>query len=231
MELEWLDLGSAYYTPEEYAECLYYLDLIGKYLGGDQATFWAFKQLHASPHSILDVGCGGGTLTMRLAQRYPQAQVVGIDIAPEAIVWAQEKLKQASPSLTNINFYVPPTPYLYDLGMSFDVITSTLVCHHLAEDALVDFLKQAYQIANQAVIINDLHRHRFAEIGFSFLSRLFFRNRLIIHDGLLSIKRAFTRQEWFNYLQAAEIPLHKCSISWHWPFRWIVFIEVKKRNE
>src|SRR4249919_1198041 len=29
---------------------------------------------------ILDLGCGTGEITRRLAQRYPQAQLVGIDI-------------------------------------------------------------------------------------------------------------------------------------------------------
>lgn len=221
---EWIDLGPDYYTRAEYEDCLYQLDRIGRYLGGDQASFQAFQKLSEPPNSILDVGCGGGTLTMRLAEYYPHAQVLGIDIAQEAIIWAQKRLQAYIPPLTNIKFQVPSTPQLEYLPKTFDVVTSTLVCHHLSDEALIDFLKQSYRIAKKAVILNDLHRHILAEKGFSIIARLFFRNRLIIHDGLLSIKRAFIYDDWVNYLQAAAIPLDRCSITWHWPFRWTVFI-------
>ena len=65
-EPELIDLG--HYNEKEYEECLYQLDRIGRFLGGDKATFKAFDHLFAPPSSILDVGCGGGLFTMRLAQ-------------------------------------------------------------------------------------------------------------------------------------------------------------------
>ncbi|MDP1880839.1 MAG: hypothetical protein Q8K60_07855, partial [Parachlamydiaceae bacterium] len=56
----------------------------------------------------------------------------------------------------------------------------------------------------------------------------FFPNRLIYHDGLLSIKKAFKKKDWLNYLEAANIPLNQCKINWHWPFRWLLTIDKAK---
>ena len=108
---------------------------------------------------------------------------------------------------------------------SFDIVTSTLMCHHLNDDALIDFLKRSYLIAKKGVIINDLHRNFLARVAFGTVAPFLFRNRIVFHDGLLSIKRAFTKKDWIAYLKAAEIPAEKYSISWHWAFRWIVFID------
>ncbi len=224
-QLEWIDLGPAYYTADEYRQCLYQLDRIGRFLGGDRATFLALQQLKTPLNSILDVGCGGGLFTMRLATHYPQARVLGIDISPEAIAFAQEHLNQFNTPLTNIEFSVPSTPQLDHFSESFDVVTSTLVCHHLSDTELISFLQQACRIANRAVILNDLHRYPLASIGFATLVPIFFRNRLIWHDGLLSIRRAFTRQDWLFYLDRAGIDQEYYTITWHWAFRWVVTID------
>ncbi|WP_228840702.1 methyltransferase domain-containing protein [Candidatus Protochlamydia phocaeensis] len=221
---EWIDLGPAYYTPSQYRDCLYQLDRVGRWLGGDRATYWAFDRL-SSPRSILDVGCGGGLFTMRLAERYPHAQVAGIDLSQEAIDFAQEHLVSRHPPLSNLSFQVPPSPHLDYSPGAFDIITATLVCHHLSDSELIDFLKQAFRIAKQAIILNDLHRHPLAWLGFSAIMPFLFPNRLVWHDGLLSIQRAFKRKDWLFYLQAAGIPLERCSINWHWAFRWMIIID------
>lgn len=224
-QLEWIDLGSAYYTSDEYRDCLSKLARIGRVLGGDKATLWAFDQLSYSPKSILDVGCGGGTFTIRLGKKYPQAKVVGIDTSAEAIAFAQDQARHQPSPVSNVSFYVPETPELTYSPKSFDVITSTLVCHHLSDSQLIDFLSKSYQTAKQAIILNDLHRHPLAWTSFAATAPLLFPNRLIIHDGLISIRRAFKKQDWIRYLQAAHIPLSRCSITWHWAFRWIVKID------
>jgi 2-polyprenyl-3-methyl-5-hydroxy-6-metoxy-1,4-benzoquinol methylase len=164
---EWMDLGPDYYTPQEYEECLCQLNSIGSYLGGDAATLRAIRRLPQMPKSILDVGCGGGFFTIKLAKHYPQAHVTGIDIAPEAIAFARRQLQNLTSPQSNITFSLPSTPQLNYVAGSFDIVTATLVCHHLSDDELVLFLRQAYHTANQAVVINDLHRHPLASRAFS----------------------------------------------------------------
>jgi 2-polyprenyl-3-methyl-5-hydroxy-6-metoxy-1,4-benzoquinol methylase len=223
--LELIDLGPDFYSAEEYRDCLYQLDRIGRYLGGDRATMSAFDRLQSPPASIVDVGCGGGFFTLKLAKRYPSTRVVGIDINPQALEVAREHQASCGRHLSNLSFEQPELPTLIYPPKSIDVITATLLCHHLPDDILIDFLKRSYAIASQAIILNDLHRHWLAPPAFACATALFFRNRLVKHDGQLSICRAFTYDNWIYYLKAAGIPLERCTITWHWAFRWIVFVD------
>lgn len=227
---ELIDLGPPHYTPEEYHDCLRQLGRIGRYLGGNRATLKLFKTLDAPPTSILDVGCGGGFFTLQLAKTYPKAHVEGIDISEEAISYANQLLAehQQKNGVSNLTFTLPKTPELNSPPNSYDVVTSTLVCHHLTDAQIIQFLQKSVAVAKEAVIINDLHRHPLAYSSFSFIAPLFFQNRLIVHDGLLSIRKSFTRSDWESLLSQAEIPSHAYSLSWHWPFRWGLVIFPKK---
>jgi 2-polyprenyl-3-methyl-5-hydroxy-6-metoxy-1,4-benzoquinol methylase len=228
LQLEWMDLGPAYYTEQEYNDCLLQLHYVGKYLGGDRATLNAFEKFCPAVTSILDVGCGGGLFSRQLAKRFDNTHVYGIDTSPQAIAFANQHLEEDP--LSNLHFEIPATPELNYPPQHFDVITSTLVCHHLNDAQLVDFLKRSCRIAKKGIILNDLHRHSMAYGGFALIAPLLFRNRMITHDGLLSIKRAFKKQEWITYLKAAQIPLNSCSITWHWAFRWIIWIDTSFKN-
>lgn len=227
-EPELIDLGIPHYTAAEYHDCHYHLDRIGRFLGGDRATFKALQALNFIPESILDVGCGSGQFTIRLAEHYPKAKVEGTDISGEALAIAREHLKKVQNKVPHVQF---SSSYLQEIPERFDVVTATLVTHHLSDQELISFLRQACRTAKRAVILNDLHRHFLASLSFNLIAPILFPNRLIKHDGSLSIKRAFTRQDWWRYLEAAEINKKACSVTWHWAFRWIVTIDTRVIND
>ena len=212
---EIIDLGPEHYTSSEYDECLAMLAKIGKWLRGDRISLKAIG--HYAPKTILDVGCGGGDFAHKLAKAFPNTLVLGMDIDSEAISRANRHFSR--PNLTfkqgNIHDFSP---------QSFDVVTTTLVCHHLDDQTLVPFVQQLAKMAKNKLVINDLHRSRSAYVLFAIVSRLFFRNRLIWHDGLLSIQKGFKREDWETLLDKAKIVKEKACITWKWPFRWCVEI-------
>lgn len=220
-ELELIDIGDSLYSQDEYTHCLHQMGRIGKYMLSDRLTIRAINRLRGPIASILDVGCGGGSFTARLAREYPQTQVLGIDISKHAIAYAQRKMSHEMP---NLSFAVPATAELNEPYKSFDIVTATLVCHHLDNPTLIDFLQRSAKVARKAIVINDLHRHWLAYAAFSIIAPIFFRNRLIMHDGLLSIKRAFTGRDWHMLLEQAGFKPHQYSIRWGIAFRWIVTI-------
>jgi hypothetical protein len=54
-------------------------------------------------------------------------------------------------------------------------------------------------------LISDLIRHPFAYYGIKVLTKLFSRNEMTRMDAPLSIKRAFTLDEWKKLFSRAEI--------------------------
>lgn len=217
---ELIDLGEQYYTADEYTDCLEKLGAVGRLLGGDRATLKGFSTV--TPTSILDVGCGGGFTVKLLSEKFKHCQVLGIDMSSKAIDFCLQHHSGKNP---NQIFKHHADKGIKASKNTVDVVTSTLVCHHMNDLELVEFLQQAQQVARKQIIINDLHRHPIAYFFYFFMAPVLFRNRLISKDGLLSIKRAFTRADWKNYLQQAGFQPEQYQISWHFPFRYIVRIQ------
>ena len=215
-ELELLDTGA--YTQEEYADCLKKLGQVGRWLGGDRATRKALKALTPAPASILDVGCGGGYFLNSLLTSFPNTELHGIDLNPEAISYAEKEQSQLIKFTCEELEKIPSGHY--------DVVISTLVCHHLKDEDLVPFINECKRVAKRMVILNDLHRHPLASISYSLIAPWLFRNRLITLDGKASIRRAFTASDWKRLLPKTEA--QKWEITWHWAFRWIVRIPCQK---
>src|SRR5579884_751697 len=53
---------------------------------------------------VLDLACGPGGWALLVAERYPQMQVMGIDISPQMIGYARERAR--AQSLANASFQV-----------------------------------------------------------------------------------------------------------------------------
>ena len=75
---------------------------------------------------ILDLGCGSGEITRRLAQRYPQARLLGIDILEVSIARARAT---ADPAATRIEYQVGDAFALALADASVDLV----VCRHVSQ--------------------------------------------------------------------------------------------------
>jgi ubiquinone/menaquinone biosynthesis C-methylase UbiE len=79
--------------------------------------------------TVLDVGCGTGTLLMEVARRVGRAgRVAGIDPAGEQIARARTKAARRN---VPIEFQIGMIEHLVFPDQTFDVVFSTLMMHHL----------------------------------------------------------------------------------------------------
>ncbi|MCU1515941.1 MAG: methyltransferase protein [Pseudarthrobacter sp.] len=143
--------------------------------------------------TLLDVGSGGGDLAVTLSQWAAKDRlrlhVTGIDPDGRAHAFAA-----ARPPLPGVDFRQAHTTELLREGLSFDVVMSNHVLHHLQPGDLADFLADTQALARRKVLHNDLRRSPAAFALFS-VAALPFRGSYIRPDGLTSIRRCYTPRE------------------------------------
>jgi ubiquinone/menaquinone biosynthesis C-methylase UbiE len=81
--------------------------------------------------AVLDVGCGTGTLAVRVAREYPGVSVIGIDPDPLALQRARRKAARARAAVDFDQAFVEHLPFA---GESFDRVFSSMMLHHLPRD-------------------------------------------------------------------------------------------------
>ena len=99
---------------------------------------------YLAPHlvrgaTVLDVGCGPGTITIDIAERVAPAQVVGLDAAAGVI--EQASALAAERGVTNVSFIVGDAYALDFADDSFDIVHAHQTLQHLARpvEALREF--------------------------------------------------------------------------------------------
>ena len=76
--------------------------------------------------SILDVGCGTGEITLRLAELFPRASILGVDLLRQHLDRARERSNALA---ERVSFEVADAFELTRLGRRFDLV----VCRHLLQ--------------------------------------------------------------------------------------------------
>jgi ubiquinone/menaquinone biosynthesis C-methylase UbiE len=128
--------------------------------------------------SVLDVGCGTGEVTLPAKIRAKDGKVYGIDPAPEMIAVARKK---AARKKLEIDFRVGVIEALPFPDTSVDVVTSSLMMHHLPEELKARGLAEIYRVLKPGgrLLIADFMR----PTG-SFLNHIFIA--FTRHQGLKS---------------------------------------------
>jgi 2-polyprenyl-3-methyl-5-hydroxy-6-metoxy-1,4-benzoquinol methylase len=209
------------YTSEEVRAAYADLRKVNRYLGGARALLRHLVPLMEActsrPVTILDVGTGSADIPQTIVRaarlRGIEIKIVALDASVHALSAARENLRDF-PEIHLVQARALSLPFAEG---SFDLVVASEFLHHLSTDEGAAFLCELHQMARVAFLINDLRRHPIPYYSFWVLSRLFTTNRIIRHDGLVSILRGFTLKD-VRELQRRS-GLSSLSNHFHFPYR------------
>jgi ubiquinone/menaquinone biosynthesis C-methylase UbiE len=188
---ELLDSDAA--TPAEVQQTLADLRRINRWFGGISTTRRMLERVVARPGkpssdrnelTLLDVGAGSGDVSLTAARQIrPPAQirVTLMDRMPAHLP------RNGTGTVAGDALALP------FLDSSFDLVTCSLLIHHLEREQIVHFVNQALRVARVAVLLNDLRREPL-HLALMYAGYPIF-SRLTLHDGIASVRRAYTPQE------------------------------------
>lgn len=111
-------------------------------------------QLHKG-ESVLDVGCGTGSLAFLAKHQVgPTGQVFGIDASPEMVERARKKAARAG---ARVKFDLAPAQCLPFKDGVLDVVFSTLMLHHLPKPSrrqLADEIRRVLRPGGRALVVD-----------------------------------------------------------------------------
>jgi ubiquinone/menaquinone biosynthesis C-methylase UbiE len=119
-------------------------DPMVKLLGADRARKKLFDQASVQPHHrVLDVGCGTGTFAVAIKGWLPTVDVVGLDPDAKALTRARRKASRAEVSIRFDQGFANALPYSKG---SFDRVFSSLMFHHLPQDAKFATMREVRRV-------------------------------------------------------------------------------------
>jgi ubiquinone/menaquinone biosynthesis C-methylase UbiE len=129
--------------------------------------------------SVLDVGCGTGAVTIPAKMKVgSKGRAAGIDPAPEMIAVARQKAKQAG---LDIDFRVGVIESLPFSDATFDVVTSSLMMHHLTDRLRVKGLAEIWRTLKPGgrILIADMRRPTGSAFSRFFTSVVFHHGHVV----------------------------------------------------
>jgi ubiquinone/menaquinone biosynthesis C-methylase UbiE len=221
-ELEDIDTGN--YTPEEYEHCISELQLVNRWMGDahalKQTLLRDVEENKLKEFSVLDVGAGSGEL-LRVAAGWARStnrrfRGVGLELNERS---AQTILEESNdfPEIGSVRGNALQLPFA---EAEFDYVMCSLFTHHFVDEKVVGILREMSRVARRRIFVIDLHRDPVPYFFYTTLGKLVLKNRLIRHDGALSILRSFKADELVRLGKAAG--LRDLWVEHHFPARLVL---------
>lgn len=184
------------------------LEWINRWLGNHRAVISSILSIcekEKRPLHIVDLGCGGGDLMLAIAKalrrKNIQFVITGIDGNGNNLAYAEEKCA----GFGEINFLQADILHDEFKIAPCDILISSHFIYHFSEEGLIRFLGNNSPVIARAIIFSELEWSRFAMLLFKLGRFLLPISKLAKQDGLLAIKRSFTKKEWLSILQKTGI--------------------------
>jgi hypothetical protein len=190
------------------------LGRINRVFGGVALTQRAIEALvggrarvDQAPLRLVDIGTGGADIPMALIgawrRRGARLIVTAIDSRPE-VLQAAVATQPAIEAEADLRLEIGDGLALLYPDYAFDIAHASLVLHHLEPDEAVVLLRGMARVA-RGVVINDLTRGWLPWLGAWLTLHVITRNRFTLHDGPLSVRRAYTAAEARQLLARAGL--------------------------
>jgi ubiquinone/menaquinone biosynthesis C-methylase UbiE len=114
--------------------------------------------IRVQPRRILDLGCGTGSTTLMLKQRFPEAEVIGLDLSPYMLVRAEHKAEAAALDIHFRHGNAEKTGYP---DASFDLVTASLLFHETPPAISLKILQETFRLltsGGQVLILDGSQR-------------------------------------------------------------------------
>ncbi|GGJ48800.1 methyltransferase domain-containing protein [Glutamicibacter ardleyensis] len=151
------------------------------------------------PATLLDIGCGGGDITIMLAKRAwaegINLKVLGIDPDERAFHYAHGAGQKSGLPASRLEFRQCDSSQLVAQEAQFDVVISNHLLHHLDEQQFSGLLADSQRLATGRAMHADIRRSRLAAVLFGAATLPLAGSSFIRRDGLLSIRRSSTPVE------------------------------------
>jgi SAM-dependent methyltransferase len=179
---------------------------------GDARTLALVEQLLNETGSlpdnplVVDLGCGPGNITFRLAALLPNAQVIGIDGSKPMLSMAKQRSVDAPGDLQFICLQL--NEIAARLKDSADLVDSNSLLHHLKDPGLLWTVTQSISKPGCRVLHRDLRRpSTLAEVHHLQQQHLPKAPSILIQDFTASLIAAYTTDEVTEQLHRANTTL------------------------
>jgi ubiquinone/menaquinone biosynthesis C-methylase UbiE len=181
---------------------------LNRLTGGAALSVKAVRELLPGDGTVVDVGTGAADIPVRLLTDARRRSVT-IDITAtdsrQEVLDAAVAAWPAIPIIRGLRLELADGRRLPYQDASFDVAHTSMVVHHLDELDAISFLRELRRVSRAGIVVNDLARGRLAWIGAWALTHTIAASRFTRHDGPLSVRRAWTREELTTLVRRAGL--------------------------
>lgn len=200
--------------PDEHGEALVALSRVNRVSGTARRVTRALSGLDGPRvPRVLDVGCGGGDVVVRVArwaEREGRAvELVGLDRSEVALAHARAAAGRAG---VRVDFVRADALDGFPPGR-WDLVVINLFLHHLGDGEVVALLTEVRRRADR-LLVQDLVRGRLGYLLAWCGMRLLSRSRVGHVDGPLSVRAGFRPLELLELARGAGLTSARVRTAW-----------------